>query len=62
MISKKISSLAGVLANQDKILNVRIQEQYVNAGILLILIPIVVIYLILQKRFIEGAERSGIVG
>ncbi len=62
VISKKISSLAGVLANQDKILNVRIQEQYVNAGILLILLPIVVIYLLLQKCFIEGAERSGIVG
>jgi len=62
VISKKVSSLAGVLANQDKILNVRIQEQYVDAGILLVLIPIVILYLILQKRFIEGAERSGIVG
>lgn len=62
VISKKISSLAGVLANQDKILNVRLQEQYVNAGILMILIPIVVIYLLLQKRFVEGVERSGIVG
>ncbi|MBR6381011.1 MAG: carbohydrate ABC transporter permease [Lachnospiraceae bacterium] len=62
VISKKISSLASVIANQDKILNVTIQEQYVNAGILLILIPVVALYLLLQKRFIEGAERSGIVG
>ncbi|MBR6327079.1 MAG: carbohydrate ABC transporter permease [Lachnospiraceae bacterium] len=62
VISKKISSLAGVIANQDKILNVTIQEQYVDAGILLILLPIILLYLLLQKQFIEGAERSGIVG
>ncbi|MBR1470209.1 MAG: carbohydrate ABC transporter permease [Lachnospiraceae bacterium] len=62
VISKKISTLASVIANQDKILNVRIQEQYVNAGIILVLLPIVIIYLLLQKQFIEGAERSGIVG
>jgi multiple sugar transport system permease protein len=62
VISKKISSLAGVLANQDKILNVSIQQQHVNAGILLVILPILILYLILQKRFIEGVERSGIVG
>ncbi len=62
VISKKISSLASVIANQDKILNVTFQEQYVDAGIILILLPIIIIYLALQKQFIEGAERSGIVG
>ncbi len=62
VISKKISSLAGVLSNQDKILNVSIQQQHVNAGILLVILPILILYLILQKRFIEGVERSGIVG
>ena len=62
MISKKVSSLASVLANQDKILNVTIQQQYTNAGILLVILPVLVLYLILQKRFIEGVERSGIVG
>jgi multiple sugar transport system permease protein len=34
----------------------------VDAGIILILLPIIIIYLALQKQFIEGAERSGIVG
>lgn len=62
VISKKVSSLASVLANQDKILNVTIQQQYTNAGILLVILPVLVLYLILQKRFIEGVERSGIVG
>lgn len=62
VISKKVSSLASVLANQDKILNVTIQQQYTNAGILLVILPVLLLYLILQRRFIEGVERSGIVG
>ena len=62
VISKKIASLAAVIANQDLILNVTLQEQYVNAGALLVVLPILLIYIILQKQFIEGVERSGIVG
>ncbi len=62
VISKKISTLQSVIAGEDKILNVAIQELYVDAGILLILLPIVIIYLLLQRYFIEGVERSGIVG
>ena len=30
--------------------------------LVLVLIPVVAIYIILQRRFIEGVERSGIVG
>ena len=62
VISKKISSLASVIANQDKILNVTLQQQYTNAGVLLVILPILLIYITLQKQFIEGVERSGIVG
>lgn len=62
VISKKISTLQSVIANQDKILDVPIQELYLDAGIILILLPIVIIYVALQKYFIEGVERSGIVG
>ncbi len=62
VISKKISTLASVIANEDKILNVTLQELYLHAGILLVLLPIVLIYLLLQRYFIEGVERSGIVG
>ncbi len=62
VISKKLASFPGVLANQDKILNITIQQQYVDAGIIMTLLPVVVIYLVLQKKFIEGSERSGIVG
>lgn len=62
VISKKISSLQAVIVNVDKILDTTIQELYLDAGIVLIILPILIIYLVLQKYFIEGVERSGIVG
>lgn len=62
VISKKIASLQSTIANNDKILDVTLQELYLDAGIILILLPIVLIYILLQRHFIEGVERSGIVG
>lgn len=62
VISKKISSLQATIANMDKILDVTIQELYLDAGIILVIVPIIIIYCVLQKYFIEGVERSGIVG
>lgn len=62
VISKKIAALQSVIANQDKILSVTLQELYLDAGIILVLLPVVLIYLLLQRYFIEGVERSGIVG
>lgn len=62
VISKKIATLQAVIANNDKILDLPIQELYLDAGIILVILPILIIYLVLQKYFIEGVERSGIVG
>lgn len=62
VISKKISTLQATIANVDKILDTSIQELYLNAGIVLVMLPIVIFYIALQKYFIEGVERSGIVG
>lgn len=62
VISKKIASLQAMIANQDRIHEFAIQELYLGAGIVLVLLPIVIIYIVLQKYFIEGVERSGIVG
>ncbi len=61
-IGKRISTLAAVIANADKILDPTIQQLYVDAGIVLTMIPVVLIYIFLQRYFIEGVERSGIVG
>lgn len=62
VISKKISTLQATIGNVEKILDPNIQQLFVDAGIVLIMLPIIIIYVALQKYFIEGVERSGIVG
>lgn len=62
IISKKIASLAGNISNAEKIFDPAIQQLYVDAGIVLVMLPVLIIYIALQKYFIEGVERSGIVG
>lgn len=62
VISKKISTIEASISNVERILDPAILEIYLDAGIVLVMIPIVIIYIALQKQFIEGVERSGIVG
>lgn len=62
IIGKRISTLQATIANLDKILDPTIQNLYLDAGIVLVMLPVVLIYVVLQKYFIEGVERSGIVG
>lgn len=61
-IGLRISSIMGNVANQFKINDRVIQELYLDAGIILMIVPILLVYIFLQKYFIEGVERSGIVG
>lgn len=62
VISKKISTIQATIANVEKVLDPSIQELYLDAGVVLVMIPVIIIYVALQKYFIEGVERSGIVG
>lgn len=62
ILTRKLDSLINVIANAEKILTISEQQLYFNAGVVLVLLPVVIIYLVLQRRFIEGVERSGIVG
>ncbi len=62
LITRKLDSLIAVIANAEKILTIREQQLYFDAGVVLVLVPVVLVYLLLQRRFIEGVERSGIVG
>ena len=62
VISKKITSLGANIANIDRVMDPSIQMLYVYAGIVLVIIPVIILYVLLQKQFIEGVERSGIVG
>lgn len=61
-IGLRISSLVANIANQFQIMDKTIQNLYLDAGIVLMMVPVVLIYVALQKHFIEGVERSGIVG
>lgn len=61
-LAQKISTIDGTIQFIDKVLNPELQAVYVKAGVVLMVVPILLIYILLQKQFIEGVERSGIVG
>jgi multiple sugar transport system permease protein len=61
-----MSTMLGALPGTFNVLteynNPLVTQLVVFAGVLLAIAPILIIYLILQRYFIEGLERSGIVG
>ncbi len=61
-ISFRLSTIQATIRFVDKIRDPMITQLYVYAGVILVVLPILIIYLILQKYFMEGVERSGIVG
>lgn len=62
LLAKRLSTLQNNISANLKIMNVRIWRLYVDAGVVLTILPLLILYLLLQRRFIEGVERSGIVG
>lgn len=69
LLSNKLNSLATVLHNQYvntggamNFVSPGFASQMNNTGSLLVILPLVVLYLFCQKYFVEGIERSGIVG
>ena len=62
LLSRRISSLAATISNVDQIRDPSILMLYVYAGVVLMILPLLLIYVFLQKHLIEGIERSGIVG
>ncbi len=61
-ISFRLSTIQATIEFVDQVKDPMISQLYVYAGIVLVLLPILVVYLFLQKYFMEGVERSGIVG
>lgn len=61
-ISFRLSTIQATIRFVDRIRDPMITQLYVYAGVVLVALPILIIYLILQKYFMEGVERSGIVG
>lgn len=62
LMSMRISSVQENIANALKIQDSAVTQLYLYAGIVMMLVPVIIIYCLLQKRFVEGVERSGIVG
>lgn len=61
-MSMKVSTIYDSIANIYRINSPTINRLYLDAAIVLDLLPVLLIYVILQKYFVEGVERSGIVG
>jgi len=62
LLSRRISTLQATIANLDQIRDPSITTLYVYAGVVLMILPLLLIYIFMQKHLIEGIERSGIVG
>ena len=62
LLSRRIATLQATIANIDNIIEPSISTLYVYAGVVMLILPLLLIYIFLQKYLIEGIERSGIVG
>lgn len=62
LLSLKVTTLAANVSQALKIQDTNILQVIVDSGILLVIVPLLIIYLFLQRQFMEGIERSGIVG
>lgn len=64
LMLKNLSSQLSLMLFNDATLQISAREQIVwmEAGCLISIMPILIMYIFLQKYFTEGIERSGIVG
>lgn len=62
LMSLKITTLAANVYQALDIRDANVVELVVNSGVLLVIVPLLIIYLFMQRYFMEGIERSGIVG
>lgn len=62
LLSQKLNSLGSVLTQVLLIRDTNQVTLIINAGVSLIILPLLLVYLFMQRYFMEGIERSGIVG
>ena len=64
LMLKNLSSQLSLMLFNDATVQISAREQIVwmEAGCLISIMPILIMYIFLQKYFTEGIERSGIVG
>jgi len=61
-LSTRLMTLGHTFENVAHVRNPLLVQMVVFAGVMLAITPILTIYLFLQRYFVEGLERSGIVG
>jgi len=62
LMAAMIGGVGSTFAQLENINDPALEQLVVFAGVVLAILPIMVIYLFLQRYFVEGLERSGIVG
>lgn len=62
LLSVKLTTLASTFASMLRMFDPNEVDLNVNAGLVLAILPLIIIYIILQKYFMQGVERSGITG
>ena len=61
-LSVRLMALGPTFQTVEAIWDLSLIQMVVFGGVLLVIAPILIIYLFLQRYFVEGLERSGIVG
>jgi multiple sugar transport system permease protein len=61
-LATRLTALAATFNAREEVNDPNLTQLVVNAGIILVVLPILTIYLAMQRYFMEGIERSGIVG
>jgi len=61
-LSTQLMGLGLLYRDMENVYSPLLIEMVVFAGVMLVVVPILTIYLFLQRYFVEGLERSGIVG
>ncbi len=66
MLSANLSNMQGDIANAAQNMSNDVQIMYhrgvVMAAVTICLIPLFVLYVVMQRKFVEGVERSGLTG
>jgi multiple sugar transport system permease protein len=61
-LSMKVASISASVASVFQLNSPTIINLYLDAAIVLDILPVLLVYIFLQRYFVEGVERSGIVG
>ncbi len=62
LMSRRIATVQETIGNSLNILDTAVTQLYLYAAVILMLVPVVIMYCVMQRRFVEGVERSGLVG